>query len=138
MSLDRSGLEILDAAECRSLLNATALGRIVFTERALPAIQPVKYALIGGDVVIRTSTGSKLADATRDAVVAFEADAFDASADTGWSVVVIGHAHEVTDPDEQAALEALPLRPWAGGACDRFIRIHPELVSGRRIPEGGC
>ena len=57
MRLDQGGLEILDDGECRALLAATPLGRVVFTDRALPAILPVNYVLAGGDVIIRTTPG---------------------------------------------------------------------------------
>jgi hypothetical protein len=97
-------------------------------------VQPVNFALFEGDVVVRTATGSKLAAAVRQAVVAFEVDDFDAEARTGWSVVVVGRARLISGGPELAALRALPLDPWAPGARDRFVRIRPELISGRRIP----
>ncbi|WP_395108436.1 pyridoxamine 5'-phosphate oxidase family protein [Actinomadura sp. SCN-SB] len=134
MQLDHGGLEILGIEECRSLLAATQLGRIVFTDRALPAIQPVNYVVADGDVVIRTSPTSRLANAARDTIVAFEIDDFDAAFRTGWSVVVIGKARGVTDPAELTALRALPLDPWAPGAREHYIRIRPQLISGRRTP----
>ncbi|WP_285692539.1 pyridoxamine 5'-phosphate oxidase family protein [Actinomadura sp. NBRC 104412] len=134
MELDDGGLEILDFETCRVLLAKTPLGRIVFTDRALPAVQPVNYIVADGDVIIRTSPTSRLAHATRDTVVAFEIDDFDATSHTGWSVVVIGKARAVTDPAELTALRALPLRPWA--PCERrhYIRIRPQLITGRRTP----
>ncbi|SEG91250.1 Nitroimidazol reductase NimA, pyridoxamine 5'-phosphate oxidase superfamily [Thermomonospora echinospora] len=135
MPYDSGGLEILDPEECRTLLAKVPLGRIVFTHRALPAVQPVNFILDGGDVVIRTGEGSKLAAAARNAIVAFEADDFDADARTGWSVVVIGPARVVSDPEETARLRDLPLRPWAPGRREAFIRIRPALISGRRTPE---
>lgn len=133
MKLDQSGLEILDRDECRALLSRTAIGRIVFTHQALPAVQPVNFIFSRGDIVVRTAGTSRLATAAADAVVAFEIDDFDAAARTGWSVVVVGHARCATDPREIAALDALPLDSWAPGTRDIFIRIHPELITGRRI-----
>lgn len=133
MPLDDSGLEILSPEECRALLAEAPLGRIVFTDRALPAIQPVNYTLADGDVVIRTSPSSRLATAAADVIVAFEIDDFDTGTRTGWSVVVVGHARTVTAPDEQVALRSLPLRSWAPGGRDHFIRVHPQIISGRRV-----
>ncbi|QXJ22642.1 pyridoxamine 5'-phosphate oxidase family protein [Actinomadura graeca] len=134
MHLDRSGLEILDVRECRALLARAVVGRVVFTEHALPAVQPVNFIVHADDVVIRTARASRLATAARQTVVAFEIDEFDATARTGWSVVIIGHARLVTASEEIAALEDLPLRSWMPGHRDQYIRIRPELVSGRRIP----
>lgn len=135
MRLDHGGLEILDIEECRALLAATPLGRIVFTDRALPAVLPVNYVVAGGDVVIRTSPDSRLATAANDAVVAFEIDEFDADARTGWSVVVIGKASGITDPIELGRLRSLPLRSWAPGEREHFIRVHPQIITGRRTPD---
>ncbi|MFI7415763.1 pyridoxamine 5'-phosphate oxidase family protein [Nonomuraea sp. NPDC049684] len=133
MQLDSSGLQVLSREECLRLLSSTPIGRIVFTDRALPAVQPVNFCLDGERVVIRTSIGSKLAAATRHAVVAFEADEFDPAMRTGWSVTAVGHARAVTDPAETARLAALPLSPWAPGSRDHYIVVDAEQVSGRRI-----
>ncbi|MFG2006213.1 pyridoxamine 5'-phosphate oxidase family protein [Spirillospora sp. NPDC048911] len=134
MPFDHSGLEILGDAECWTLLTAAPLGRIVFTDRALPAIQPVNFVVSGEDVIIRTSPGSKLAAVTRGTIVAFEVDDFDTTTRTGWSVVAVGPARTVTDPQDLAALKRLPLHSWVPNVRDNFIRIHPEILSGRRIP----
>jgi uncharacterized protein len=131
---DSGGLEVLGRQECLALLGAAPIGRIVFTDRALPAVQPVSFVLSGGDIVIRTVPGSKLAAAARDAVVAFEVDDFDPVAGTGWSVVVTGQARVVSEAGELARLRALPLRVWASGERGHYLVITPELVSGRRIP----
>ncbi|WP_067469858.1 pyridoxamine 5'-phosphate oxidase family protein [Actinomadura macra] len=134
MHVDQSGLEILDSRQCQALLSRATIGRIVFTDRALPAVQPVNYVLNDGDVVIRTARWSRLARAAANTVVAFEIDDFDATTRTGWSVVVVGHARLVTADDHRATLQDLPLQSWAPGERDHFITISPELVSGRRIP----
>jgi uncharacterized protein len=134
LPLDCGGLEILDAGECRALLSRVPVGRIVFTDRALPAVQPVNFALVDGDVVIRTAAGSKLDAAVRNAIVAFEADEFDSESRSGWSVVYVGHARAVTNPAELATLRRLGLPTWASGRREHFIQIHPEIISGRRLP----
>ncbi|MFI7106130.1 pyridoxamine 5'-phosphate oxidase family protein [Nonomuraea sp. NPDC050227] len=135
MQLDSSGLQVLSREECLRLLSSTPIGRIVFTDRALPAVQPVNFCLDGERVVVRTSIGSKLAAATRQAVVAFEADEFDPAMRTGWSVTAVGHARAVTDPAETARLAALPLSPWAPGSRDHYIVVDAEQLSGRRIAD---
>ncbi|SDS57949.1 pyridoxamine 5'-phosphate oxidase family protein [Jiangella sp. DSM 45060] len=131
---DSAGLERLDRGTCYALLRSLPIGRIVFTEGALPAIQPVNFVLDGDDVIIRTGMGSKLAAATRSAVVAFEADRFDEDALAGWSVVLVGRAEAVTGEQERTRLAALGLTPWAPGERPHYIRIRPEIVRGRRVP----
>ncbi|RSN11469.1 pyridoxamine 5'-phosphate oxidase [Nonomuraea sp. WAC 01424] len=133
MQLDSSGLQVLSEQECFLLLSSVPIGRIVFTDRALPAVQPVNFCLDGRFIVIRTATGSKLAAATRHAVVAFEADEFDAAMRTGWSVTAVGHAREVSDAAELDRLARLPLTTWAPGNRDHYIVIEAEQISGRRI-----
>lgn len=133
MPFDSSGLEILDREECQALLATAQLGRIVFTHAALPAVQPVNFTMAGEDVIIRTSAESRLAAAVRNAVVAFEIDDFDAELRTGWSVVIVGHARRVSNAHELSVLRDLPLHRWTPDHRDDFIRIAPEIVSGRRI-----
>ncbi|GAA3796285.1 pyridoxamine 5'-phosphate oxidase family protein [Sphaerisporangium flaviroseum] len=133
MTLDSAGLQVLSRAECLALLASVPVGRIVFTDRALPAVQPVGFVLDGEDVVIRTTAGSRLAFAARNAVVAFEADEFDARMSTGWSVTMVGHARAVQDLAEIERLSLLPLTPWAPGAREQFIVMCPQEISGRRI-----
>jgi nitroimidazol reductase NimA-like FMN-containing flavoprotein (pyridoxamine 5'-phosphate oxidase superfamily) len=132
---DSEGLKILNEQECRDLLGTVSLGRIVFTDRALPAIQPVGFVIVDGNVVIMTPAGSKLAAATRNAVVAFETDAFDHEIATGWSVVVIGHARMVAEDGELTRMRSLPLKPSTPGEPVHYIAITPELISGRALPQ---
>ncbi|MBP2704554.1 pyridoxamine 5'-phosphate oxidase family protein [Microbispora sp. RL4-1S] len=133
MKLDSAGLEILARSACLDLLASTPIGRIVFTDHALPAVQPVNFSLLDGEIVIRTGIGSKLAAAVANSIVAFEADEFDPVRRTGWSVAAVGHARVASDPGEIDRLSRLPLTPWAPGTRDHFIVMAPEQLSGRRI-----
>lgn len=123
------GLEILDEGECRRLLAAHYLGRVGVSIGAIPAIFPVNYTMVDGDVVFLTGDGTKLVTAARGAVVAFEVDQVDMVYREGWSVHAVGQAEEI-DPGEAAAL---PVTPWAPGERSHAIRIRPDLLSGRRI-----
>ena len=133
MYSDGSALQSLSRDECLALLASVPVGRIIYTRRALPAVELVNFALDQGDIVIRTDRGGKLAAATRGAVVAFEADQLDLDTRSGWSVTAIGPSSEVTDPDDLARLRTIGLRAWAPGARDHFIRISPVMLNGRRL-----
>jgi uncharacterized protein len=133
MYSDGSALERLSRDECLALLASVPVGRIIYTRRALPAVELVNFALDQGDIVIRTDRNGKLAAATRGAVVAFEADQLDLDTRSGWSVTAVGPSSEVTDPDDLARLRTIGLRPWAPGARDHFIRISPVMLNGRRL-----
>jgi uncharacterized protein len=126
-------LDVLDVAECRRLLATASIGRIAFTEGALPAIQPASYALRDDDVLIPTGLSSKMAAGSRGAVLAFEVDDYDLVARTGWNVTVIGPSRLVRDPDQVRALDALGARPWAPATTHCYIALKMAMVSGRRI-----
>jgi len=124
------GLELLDEAECARLLEAGQVGRVGVTIAGLPVILPVNYVYVDGDVVFRTGSGSKLRAASSRAVIAFEIDAYDPDTREGWSVLAIGRASLVEDPSEQATYH---VAPWATGDRDAWVRMRPEMVSGRRL-----
>jgi nitroimidazol reductase NimA-like FMN-containing flavoprotein (pyridoxamine 5'-phosphate oxidase superfamily) len=88
----------LTVAECRELLDSHHFGRLGMDYVGVfPSIIPVNYLLNEGKIVIRTDAGSKLSAAIRGAPVAFELDGVDETCQVGWTVVLHGHAEEVTD-----------------------------------------
>ena len=131
-------LEELSRAECLRLLATVPIGRISYTQQALPAVDLVNFTLHGGAVVIRTDADGKLAAATRRTVVAFQADNIDLLLRSGWSVTVVGRCEEVTDAGEIAQLDRLGLESWAPGTRNHFIRIVPGIVTGRRLRAPGA
>ena len=133
MRTDESVLDSLARNECLRLLASVQVGRIVYTRRAMPAVELVNYTIDGGDIVVRTDAGGKLAAATHGAVVAFEADELDLGRHRGWSVTAVGYSREVTDPGDLARLRRVGPRPWAPGEREHFIRITPGILTGRRL-----
>lgn len=127
----------LDRDEALALLGSVAMGRIVFTRDALPAIRPVNHALIDGRLVVRTHEGAALAAAAggTGTVVAYEADVIDQDTHLGWSVVVTGFAHLVSDPEQVARYEQL-VAPWIGRPMEHAVLIRLDMVSGFRMTEG--
>lgn len=130
-------LEDLNRRQCLDLLQGVRVGRLVFTEDALPAVQPVNFRLWHDDVVIRVAGGPKLAAATDNQVVAFQSDELDADLRTGWSVTVVGHAEPITDVDELLEVAGTFIQPWVDGRRDHFVRIRTEKMTGRRFRERG-
>jgi nitroimidazol reductase NimA-like FMN-containing flavoprotein (pyridoxamine 5'-phosphate oxidase superfamily) len=133
VKVDSAGLEVLEPSECLALAGTMPIGRVVFTDRALPAVEPVNFVLDDGCVILRTAEGSRLAAALRGTIVAFETDDYDARAESGWSVTVVGRAEPVVDATESARLARLPQTSWVSGSRPWFIRIRPEHITGRRI-----
>lgn len=131
------GSRELGRPECLRLLATAPIGRIVHTRQALPAVVPAEFGVDGdGAVLLRIAAASELARALDGVVVAFEADAVDASARSGWSVVVTGRAAVVTDRAEAARLERTAPGSPAPSREEVFVRIEPELVSGRELVGG--
>lgn len=130
---DDTRLEVLHEAEARRLLAKQQIGRVAFTDQALPAIQPVNFVVDGDAIIVRTRPGSKLAAALRTAVVAFEVDEFDLETDSGWNVTVVGASSVVSDPSERERYAGLGLPRRVPGFDDSFVRIAISLIQGRRL-----
>jgi nitroimidazol reductase NimA-like FMN-containing flavoprotein (pyridoxamine 5'-phosphate oxidase superfamily) len=126
-----NALRHLSREECLALLAQGRLGRVSVNVRALPAIFPMNYTLMDGDIVVRTAPGTKLTAALVNGVVGFEVDRVDSDHTHGWSVLVFGHATEICDHATLDRVHALPLEPWGAGEADRFINIPTEQVTGR-------
>lgn len=126
-------LRELPRDECLALLREHTLGRVAYTDHALPAITPINYVMDGDSIVFRTASGTRLAEGTRDAVVAFEVDDTDATTHEGWSVVVVGIASQITRTSESLRALELAVSPWAGGERNHFVRITPTFISGRQV-----
>jgi uncharacterized protein len=132
------GIDFLEMGRdgCMRMLAAASggVGRIALS--VSPAtIRPVNYAFDEQtqSVVFRSALGSKLRDGLSSGTAAFEIDGTDPADQTGWSVIIVGEAEEVTDPAEIERLEAFELEPWAPGAKTHWVRISASSVSGRRI-----
>lgn len=130
-------LDVLSRRQCLDLLQRVRVGRLVFTEDALPAVQPVNFRLSHDDVIIRVAGGGKLSAAAKNQVVAFEADELDPDLRTGWSVTVVGHAEPINDIDELVEVAGTFVQPWVDGKRDHFVRIRTERITGRQIRERG-
>ena len=118
---------------CWRLLARSSFGRVVYCLDGEPGALPVNCADTERTIVFRTSADATFLELSQGSRVAFEADHTDHIAESGWSVLVRGTLHEVTDAAEIEALEELPVHPWAPGTRDRWMRIVPDGVAGRTI-----
>lgn len=129
----------LDRDECLRLLAATSLGRLaVSVEGWPPVIRPVNYVFDRSSlsVVFRSARGSKLTALLLSTEAAFEIDGIEPDAHTGWSVILVGRAEEITHGVEVDRVEQLGLQPLAPGDKPHWIRLRATVVSGRRIAAG--
>ena len=127
-------LRTLSPAECIGLLEPGGIGRVGFASAEGIMMLPVNFAVTGKAIIFRTAPDTLLA-LYADAQVSFEVDRFDAALHEGWSVLVHGRAHKVTEEHAVKRLEDVTphLRPWAPGARDVYVRIAPARISGRCI-----
>jgi len=125
-------LDAIPPDECMRLLETESLGRLAVVVDEQPLVFPVNYVMHDGRIAFRTDVGTKLS-AANDRPVAFEIDGVDVPYHEGWSVVVTGIAHEEREPSVIRELDLLPLRPWAPGGKDRWMRIGAAAVTGRRL-----
>ncbi len=124
------GLDRIGPDECMELLRANSFGRIGTKIADEPVILPVYYAVAKDEVVFRTDPGTKLMAAALDTRVAFEVD----DRDGGWSVLVVGHAHEarVATPaltEASARLEEF----WPASERHDLVHVTIEKIEGRRL-----
>lgn len=130
-----SGLTALSEQECRALLAASRVGRVLVSLDAMPAAFPVNFAVRGDDIVFRTAPGTKLSAAVEHAVLGFEVDEFDVTHRSGWSVLAVGMSRVVTEEAEIAELDAIDLDSWWNLPFAQYVRIEIQRISGRRITE---
>jgi nitroimidazol reductase NimA-like FMN-containing flavoprotein (pyridoxamine 5'-phosphate oxidase superfamily) len=124
----------LSRAEAVELLQLHAyVGRIGFIVDGRPLILPVNYLADGDSIVFCTGPGTKLSAIGGGAPVVFEVDDSRPLYHAGWSVVVKGTAHEVTDETQLDELRRGPLRSWATRSNEHWVSLSIEEVTGRRI-----
>jgi hypothetical protein len=133
----------LDPSECLRLLATADIGRVVYTERALPAVMPTKFTLADGNVLLRVAHDSRLATKLPGSIVAFQVDNFVQGALSGMSVLVTGQCRTVTDgarlgwlghqrDPEFAGLRLVVLE--IAGTLLTGLRIFPETSGKSRLP----
>ena len=120
-------------SECATLLAHARLGRMAVMVDGRPEIFPVNHVFdeTDGSVIFPTNANTKLHAALHWPYVSFEVDGMDELA--GWSVLVVGHAEEITDPEVIDRAAAHRSTAWRAGAFMHWLRIVPEKVTGKRI-----
>ncbi|MFI6445681.1 helix-turn-helix domain-containing protein [Kitasatospora sp. NPDC050543] len=129
----RPVMEELQPWECWAKMEPGGVGRVALSTPEGPRILPVNYRAPDGTVLYRTTAPSTAATAVGEHV-AFEVDRLDEALGSGWSVLVTGLAHQVTEADamEWFGKHADP-QPRAGGRRDTRVRIRPGRITGRII-----
>ena len=134
MSITDDGVTILPEHECWDLLAGVALGRVVTSVGDQPEIFPVNYVVQHRSVLFRTAEGTKLVSTAINNSVLFEAD--DHNVAEGWSVIVKGRARSLRTDEQIEEAERAQLLPWTRSEKTHYVRVIPEMVTGRRFRFG--
>jgi nitroimidazol reductase NimA-like FMN-containing flavoprotein (pyridoxamine 5'-phosphate oxidase superfamily) len=122
-----------DRPTCLALLARGSLGRLVFTDRALPGVLPVHYRMDGERILLKLALGSPAFRGARGTVVAFTVDEFDGTARSGWSVTVVGSADEVVEPEEHLKARLSGVTSWWNDVGTAVFSITTEKLTGGRL-----
>lgn len=129
--------EVLSESTCLALLRSVEVGRLAVIVEGKPMIFPINFVVDHGSVVFRTAHHTTLDQACLGAEVAFEADGVtsseQASDDTAWSVIITGTGAPIISVPELLETATLPLYCWHESPKERFIRVTPTRISGRRF-----
>jgi transcriptional regulator with XRE-family HTH domain len=129
----RPSLESLSADESKAMVAPGGVGRFVFWDDRGPVALPVNYQMLDGDIVFRTGSEAACVAHLDDEAVSFEVDHLDEALTEGWSVLLTGTSRVIADPAELERARSLGIGPWAGGDRGTFVRLIPQVVTGRRI-----
>jgi nitroimidazol reductase NimA-like FMN-containing flavoprotein (pyridoxamine 5'-phosphate oxidase superfamily) len=129
----KPALAALDREECEALIGEGGVGRVVFHEPRGPVALPVNFRMLEGDVIFRTGASASLIQSASDGRLSFEVDHIDDPLNEGWSVLISGNSHVISDPEERELARATGVAPWAGGSKEVYVRIAPTEITGRRI-----
>jgi len=134
----RSGADLLalTEVECGALIAPGGVGRFVYVEPRGPVAIPVNYRMLDGQPVFRTAEETA---AVRRAVGhrgSLQVDRLDDALTEGWSVLVSGIVHRLSDPGALGRAQRVGVEPWAGGHRHTWLLIEPEMITGRRIRHG--
>lgn len=132
-SADGHGAEECTREQSLDLLRQRAIGRLIHTDDAMPAVTPSCFTLDGLGEVVIALPASWRADVMDGEVVGFQADSFDERTLRGWTVLIVGRSHLVTDPVTVAELRHRGPRRWGHQPTRGYVTIHPELVTGQRF-----
>ena len=125
-------LEELTEGDCRARLAAGSVGRVAITVGALPAILPVNYALLDGDIVFRCrGTEAQRAPSSGRSSPSRSMPPTPPTRPAG--VLVVGYATALWRLEDIERARAVDLQPWVAGPRDHFVRVSTGMISGRRI-----
>jgi hypothetical protein len=130
---DAGTMEVLDVQQCWELLTSVEVGRLAVSVAGDVDIFPLNFAIDDGAILFRSAEGTKLVEVVLAGRVAFEVDGYEPAHGRAWSVVAKGSAELLDRYSDIYRAQDLPLFPWNASPKERFVRIVPDQLSGRRF-----
>jgi uncharacterized protein len=124
----------LDEAVCWRLMETVEVGRLSYTEAALPVVRPVPFVVENGAcVVVALSLAvTSIRVFAQPTIVAFEAGEWRPSEHHGSSVLLVGRASAASELDAVRFAER-GLLPWIGGQLALYVQVMGGVVTGQRV-----
>ncbi|WP_344119889.1 pyridoxamine 5'-phosphate oxidase family protein [Kocuria aegyptia] len=119
----------LSPEQCWEHLYSARFGRIATMDGDEIEITPVNLVADDEKIYFRTAEGTKLLHLVLNEHVAVQVD--HAQGGEAWSVLVRGTARRLTDAEETARVDELPLRPWVETTKPEYVEVAPTKVTGR-------
>ncbi|MPZ82625.1 MAG: hypothetical protein GEV28_20390 [Actinophytocola sp.] len=117
----------LGKRECWALLENSEIGRLSYTESAMPVVRAVPFEVDGSGIVVALRASTVRAGAFgRPTIVAFEAGEWARGRYRGWSVRLVGRALAV--PDHRPARTS-----WTDGEPSLYVRVSADVLAGERV-----
>jgi hypothetical protein len=129
-------VEVLGPDECRRLLHAGHVGRLAYVTDDGPRVVPINYSLVGDNLVFRLQPQSEAARSAEASRVAFEVDHVDEFLQSGWSVLAVGVANELTVEMRQSLDVHHTPTPWPQGSRTVYLHLPLTRLTGRRVHPG--
>ena len=130
---ETGAMEVLTPEQCWELVGQVEVGRLAVAVAGDVDIFPINFAIDDGAIVFRTAEGTKLVEIVLAGRVAFEVDGYEPEHGRAWSVVLKGHAENLERFDDLYHAQELPLFPWNASPKERFVRLQPDRITGRRF-----
>jgi nitroimidazol reductase NimA-like FMN-containing flavoprotein (pyridoxamine 5'-phosphate oxidase superfamily) len=127
-------IEDLSGSTCWALLRTVPIGRIALPGTEDIEIFPVNFVVDGSSIVFRTAPGTKRTLIGEGARCSFEADHINVGEQLVWSVVLKGPVRPVVGHDAIIATFDMEVPAWQAGPKPTYVRLKPQIVTGRRFP----
>ena len=111
----------LTSEACWALLSSTGVGRVAYSDRALPAIASVAFAVEGEHILLLVGENSAQFPALRDTVIAFQAEQSAHVRGQDWSVSCVGKAVPFVRPAHGTTI------------ATTVLAIDPDRLEGRLV-----